>query len=179
MTEADQLVQEIEQSRAALIAGASSLTEVQGAFKPAEGQWSVAEVLEHLYLAELSGIAKIWAALNALRANRGWSEERPNRGKSIEAIVAATRKANEVAPPIATPHIGGPIQFWLTATRSLRPVLTELGAELRNTNLEDVVFPHFLSGPLDGRQRLAFLRFHLQRHVNQIASIRSSRRFPV
>jgi hypothetical protein len=120
-------------------------------------------------LAELSGIAKIWAAHNALGANRGWSDERPNRGKSIESIVAATWKAKEVAPPIVTPHIDGPIQFWLTATRSLRPLLADLGAELRNTNLEDVVFPHFLSGPLDGRQRVAFLRFHLQRHADQIA----------
>src|ERR1700687_3276804 len=105
MTETDRLVQDVEQSRAALIAAVSSLTEAQGALKPAEGQWSVAEALEHLYLAELSGIAKIWAALDALRAGKGWAEARPNRGKSIEAIVAATWKANEVAPPIATPHI--------------------------------------------------------------------------
>jgi DinB family protein len=179
MTETDQLIQGVEQSRAALIAAVSSLTEAQGAFKPAEGQWSIAEVLEHLYLAELSGIAKIWAALDAFRADNGWAAARPNRGQSIEAIVAATWKANEVAPPIATPHIGSPIQFWLTATRSLRPVLADLGAQLGATNLEDVVFPHFLSGPLDGRQRLEFLRFHVQRHADQIARIRSSSSFPV
>ena len=58
MTETDQLIQDVEQSRTALIAAVSSLTEAQGAFKPAEGHWSVAEVLEHLYLAELSGIAR-------------------------------------------------------------------------------------------------------------------------
>ena len=178
MTEGEQLIEEVEQSRTALIAAVASCTDAQGAFKPDEGQWSVVEVVEHLYLAELSGIAKIWAALDAFRAGKGWAEARPHRGKSIEEIVAETWKAKEVAPPIATPHIGGPIQFWLTATRSLRPVLGDLGAQLGNTNLEDVVFPHFLSGPLDGRQRLEFLRFHVQRHSDQIARIKSSASFP-
>jgi DinB superfamily len=178
MTPADQLIQEVEHARATLIAAVSSLTERQGAFKPADNQWSVVEVLEHLYLAELSGVAKIWVALDLLRANEGWAEARPNRGKSIEAIVAATWKTNEVAPPIATPHIGGPMQFWLAATRSLRPVLADLGARLGDSNLEDIVYPHFLSGPLDARQRLEFLRFHIQRHARQIARIRAARAFP-
>ncbi len=40
------------------------------------------------------------------------------------------------------------------------------------------VFPHFLSGPLDTRQRLEFLRIHTQRHIHQIARIQSGAEFP-
>jgi hypothetical protein len=60
--------------------------------------------------------------------------------------VDRTWKQKEIAPPIATPHIGGSLGFWLAATRSLRSVLADLGAMMRDSNLEDVVFPHFLSG---------------------------------
>jgi hypothetical protein len=139
----------------------------------------VIDVLEHLYLAEVSGVSKIWTALDDLRAGRRWAEARANHGKSIEEVVARTWKPKEVSPPIATPHIGGPLSFWLVATRSLRPILAGLGAKLQDINLEDVVFPHFLSGPLDARQRLDFLRFHIERHAGQIARIRASDGFPI
>ena len=178
MADVDSLIQAVERARAKLVSSVVGLSDAHAAFKPTEGQWSIVEVMEHLYLAELSGIAKIWAASEALRAGRGWAEARPNRGKPIEEVVAATWRPKEVAPPIATPHIGGPLQFWLSATRSLQPVLAELGGHLRGANLEDVVFPHFLSGPLDARQRLEFLRFHIERHTNQVARIRSSEGFP-
>ena len=178
MADVGTLIHAVERARAKLVSSVLDLSDAHAAFKPAEGQWAIVEVLEHLYLAEFSGIAKIWAALEALKAGRGWAEARPNRGKTIEDIVAATWKPKEVAPPIATPHIGGPIQFWLSATRSLQPVLDELGGHLRGANLEDVVFPHFLSGPLDAQQRLEFLRFHIERHTDQVGRIRSSEGFP-
>jgi hypothetical protein len=40
------------------------------------------------------------------------------------------------------------------------------------------VYPHFLSGPLDARQRLEFLRFHIERHTAQVWRVRSSHGFP-
>jgi hypothetical protein len=60
----------------------------------------------------------------------------------------------------------------------LTPVLTELTAALDGLPLEDVLFPHFLSGPLDARQRLEFLRFHMERHIAQIESIRNHQLYP-
>jgi hypothetical protein len=119
-----------------------------------------------------------WAAVDGLRAGRAWAEALPNRGKRIEDVVATTWKPKEVAPPIATPHIGGPLEFWLSATRSLSDILADLGAQLEGVNLEEVVFPHYLSGTLDGRQRLEFLRFHIDRHLGQIGRVRTSAGFP-
>jgi hypothetical protein len=178
MEDAEPLIEHVERARTALLASVSGLSDSQAASRPPAGGWSINEVLEHLYLAEISGVSKIWAALDALKAGSGWTGERPNRGKPIEAIVAATWKEREIAPPIAQPHIGGPLAFWLSATRSLRPVLAELGVHMRNVDLEQVVFPHFLSGPLDGRQRLEFLRFHIERHAAQVERVRGSAGFP-
>jgi hypothetical protein len=178
MREVDDLTAAVERAREKLLGSVAGFSDAQAAFRPGEGQWSVLEVLEHLYLAEMSGVAKIWGALEALQAGRGGAEARPNRGRSIEEVVAVTWKPKEAAPEIATPHIGGPLRFWLAAHRSLRPLLADLGAKLQGVDLEAVVFPHFLSGPLDARQRLEFLRFHIERHAGQIVRIRASDGFP-
>lgn len=177
-TEAHRLVDSIEEARTALLDAVAGLGSVQAAFKPAAGAWSIEEILEHLYLAELGGITKIWAALQDARSGRGWAGALPNQGKPIEEVIALTWKAKETAPPVATPHFGGPLVAWVAALRSLRAPLRELAEELADAELGQVVFPHFLSGPLDGRQRLEFLRFHIQRHLAQIQSIQQCQGFP-
>lgn len=92
--------------------------------------------------------------------------------------MAGTWQPKEVAPGIATPHIGGPLEAWISSLRSLRAVLTDLATELEGLDLEAIVFPHYLSGPLDGRQRLEFLRFHMERHLEQIRRLQSHSAFP-
>jgi hypothetical protein len=178
MTEVGALIEAVESSRRTLIDRIAGLTEAQAGFRPADGQWNVLEIVEHLYLAELSGVSKIWAALEGVRGGREWPEARPNASKPIEDIVAATWKPKEVAPPIATPHIFGPLSFWVASTRSLTPILAKLGSELEAVSLEAVVFPHYLCGPLDGRQRLEFLRYHIDRHLSQIDGVRTSPDYP-
>ncbi len=173
-----QLIADVESARAGLLARVRGLTDVQGAYRPAPDAWSIAEIVEHLYLAELSGVSKIWQAARDARQGRGWRDAHPNRGQSIEAIVAATWKPRETAPPIATPHIGGGLSFWVAATSTLTPILSATGAELEGLPLEEVVFPHFLSGPLDAHQRLEFLRFHIERHLNQVTEVMASAGFP-
>jgi hypothetical protein len=174
VTEVEALVILVEEARDALLRVLSELTETQAAFKPAPDQWSIVEVVEHLYLAELSGVSKIWAACEALRQGAAWRNARPNAGQHIETIIAQTWKPKETAPPIATPHIGGPLSYWIECTRSLTPILAALGAQLEDVPLDEIVFPHFLSGPLDGRQRLEFLRYHIERHLGQIAAVRAA-----
>ena len=172
-----QLVESVERARTELLEVAAGFSIAEGAFRPTDGGWSIAEIVEHLYRAELSGVTKIWAALEQRRAGQMWDGELPNRGKKIEHIIAATWRPREVAPPVATPSIGGPLTAWISNLRSLRAVLHDLATELETVNLEELVFPHFLSGPLDARQRLEFLRFHLERHRDQIERVRSHRDF--
>ena len=172
------LVNSVEMARERLIAEVQGLRSDQATFKPTPEEWSVVENIEHLYLAEISGLTKIWAAASQVRAGQKWEGERPNHGKSIEAIVDATWKPKEVAPGIATPHIGGPLPVWISSLRSLRSVLNDLSSQLEGLDLEAIVFPHYLSGPLDGRQLLEFLRFHMDRHLEQIRRLRSHPDFP-
>jgi hypothetical protein len=178
MTEVEALIETVEHARTELLAAVSTLSDAQGAFTPDASEWSVAQNVEHLYLAELSGVTKIWTAADLVHGGQPWSEAIPHRGKSIEQVVAETWKPRETAPPIATPHIGGPLSFWVAATRTLTPLLHDVGQRLEGLLLDEVVFPHFLSGALDARQRLEFLRFHIERHHAQIQRVLDARAFP-
>lgn len=176
--EAARLAEAVETARDALLATVASLSDAQASWKPAPDVWSVTENVEHLFLAELSGTTKIWAAREETHAGRGWIGELPNAGLPIEAIVAATWRAHEQAPAIATPHIGGPLAAWRVNLRALRTPLASLADALDDDDLSQIVFPHFISGPLDARQRLAFLRFHIDRHHAQILRLFDSAGFP-
>ncbi len=101
-----------------------------------------------------------------------------NQGRSIEEIIARTWKPKETAPPIATPHIGGPLSYWLEYIKTSQLLLDKLEGVLDGLDPETVVFPHFLSGPLDAGQRLQFLRFHIVRHRDQITEMMADANFP-
>jgi hypothetical protein len=177
-TEVSRLVAAVEKARSSVLDCIADLTETQAAFRPAEAEWSIVEIVEHLYLAELSGVTKMWAAVSDFRAGARWVGGRPHHGKPIEEVVAETWNTKEVAPPIATPHTGGPLACWHSTFRSLTPALNDLAVQLETARLEDIVFPHFLSGPLDSRPRLEFLRYHMERHLTQIGRIRGYSSFP-
>jgi hypothetical protein len=167
------LVADVEQARQRVLDAVAGLSTEQGAFKPAPSEWSIAECLEHLFLAEHGGVSGLWKAIEGMRARRPvWSGNPVHRGLSIEEVVRRTWGPSQQAPGNAVPHTGGPVAYWTSCLESCRPVLARLGCELEALDLETVVYPHVVSGPLDGRQRLEFLRFHLDLHRGQIEGVK-------
>jgi hypothetical protein len=179
MTEISGLIQQVSDARCRLLQQVQGLSERQAAFKPNHDSWSISEVLEHLVLAECSGVTKIWAAADGVRSgNPVWTGQHANSGLGIDAVVARTWKEKEAAPSIATPHIGGPLQYWVESLKLAQTLLRALGNALEGLDLGTIIYPHFLSGPLDARQRIDFLRFHIDRHGGQINRIKSLADFP-
>lgn len=126
-------------------------------------------------LAEQVGINGIWKALDGYRRGQPvWSGEPIHRGKSIEEVIAATWKEREEVPAVAAPRCGGPLGYWTAALRSCRPVLAQFQNALEGIDLEQIIYPHPISGPLDARQRLEFLRFHLDRHRGQVLRVQAA-----
>jgi DinB superfamily len=179
MQTAQDLINKVAEARRKVIATIANLTPAQASFKPVPEEWSVLENIEHVVLAEISGVSKIWQAADSFREGTPvFTGVHTNHGLSIDEVVARTWKPKEIAPPIATPHIGGPLQYWITYCESCQSVLDRLGTALHGLDLQQVIFPHFLSGPLDARQRLEFLRFHLDRHRAQILRLLDHESFP-
>ena len=174
-----ELIADVAAARFRLVRAAEGLSPDQGAFKPASDRWSVQEVIEHLVLAEQAGINRIWQAAEAIRRGQPvWSGDPVNRGQPIEQIVARTWKPKEVAPSWVTPRGEGPLAYWIACLKGCQPVLEALGEALRGLDLSRVIFPHVLSGPLDAHQRLEFLRFHMDRHLQQIEAVKMDPAFP-
>ncbi len=169
-----QLIGAVAAARAQAILQVKGFTAQQAAFQPSEGEWSTLQILEHLVLAEVSGVSKIWQAAE----DKSSQAENVNEGLSIEEIVARTWRPKESAPPIATPHIGGPLAYWIAYFEACQQILDPLHPVLSGLDLETVIYPHFLCGPLNARQRLEFLRFHIERHIAQIARIKSAAGYP-
>jgi DinB superfamily len=179
MNEAAALIQEVSIARSMVLEDVRGLSDRQTAFKPEHNSWSINEVLEHLVLAEQSGVTKIWAAVEGIRLGKPvWTGEHKNSGLEIDVVVARTWKEKEEAPSIAMPHIGGPLAYWVKSFELGQSLLQALGNVLEDFNLETIIFPHFLCGPLDARQRIEFLRFHMDRHRHQINRLKNAVAFP-
>ena len=179
MKELDQLIGAVARARGHFLASVDGLNPEQAAFKPEATRWSVQEVTEHIVRAEEAGIVGIWWALEGyLQEKPVWTGEPVNRGLSIEDVVARTWQPKEQVPEIAVPQWGRSLSYWIACLRSKQMVLEELGHALAGVPLELVIYPHPISGPLDVRQRLAFLRFHLDRHREQVEHLKREVGFP-
>lgn len=167
-----ELIADVAEARERVIAAVAGLAADQATRKPAPDEWAVAQVIEHLVLAEHGGIIRIWQAAEGVRSGEPvWQGEAVHRGRSIEEIIATTWRAREDAPANAVPQTNGPLAYWVASLDACQPVLVALGKALDGLDLETVIAPYAISGPLDARQRLEFLRWHMDHHRQQIAEI--------
>ncbi|GAB3024818.1 DinB family protein [Spirosoma pulveris] len=169
MSPLDQLLDDVASARTQYTYEVEKLTEEQAHWKPSADEWSATEITEHLYWAEHGGIWGMWRAFHAHQAGTPiWTGELVHRGLPIETIIERTWQEKEIVPLIAAPRMGGPVAFWLSAFNSLQQPLRDLSTALADADLESIIHPHPLSGPLDIRQRFEFLRFHIDRHRKQV-----------
>lgn len=174
MNQVKKLISEVLAARNRYLDTVRQLPEVQAQWKPSPVVWSVVDITEHLYWAEHGGIHGMWKVMQAARdGKKTWEGERVHKGLSIEEIVEKTWKPKEIVPAVAAPRLGGPIGFWAASLESLQVELNALGHELNDEELESLIHPHPISGPIDIRQRFEFLRFHIDRHLNQVEELKS------
>jgi len=170
-----ELLEEIHASRARILAEVAGLSTDQGAWRLDSSTWSLQHVLEHLVLAERGGYNLICTAAARHRAGDPvWSGPSKNDGLSIETIIERTWQSRETAPDSATPSGEWSLSVWASHLRNCDDLLRDLPTVLDGLPLADVIYPHFLSGPLNAIQRLEFLRFHLDHHLPQVRRIKAS-----
>lgn len=173
------LLNQIAEARHHFINAASGLTPGQSQFKSAHEVWSVAEIVEHMVWAEMGGINGIWKTFAAIKANKPiWQGEAIHHGLSIEEIIDKTWKPKEQVPEVARPRWGGPVEYWIEGLKGCQPLLEALARQVRGYDLEKIIYPHIISGRLNVVQRMQFLRFHLNRHQQQIENIKMHAGYP-
>ncbi len=165
----ERLLSDVRGSRVRVLGLVDGLTTDEGARKPSESAWSVQDVLEHLVLAERGGYDLIRTAADRFRRDDPvWTGKSENDGLAIEAIIERTWKPKEDAPNSATPTGAWSVGIWSAHLASCDALLSDLPRVLEGLPLGEVIYPHFLCGPLNAVQRLEFLRYHMDRHATQI-----------
>jgi len=181
MSKLPPLLQSVSTARQQFIAAASNLNHAQTQYKPGADEWCVVDNVEHMVWAEMGAINGMWKTLEGIKNNKPiWTGDDIHQGLPIEDIIAKTWKEKEQVPEIAKPRWGGPVSYWIGALNNCQPLLEALCRAVDESGYdpEQIIYPHILSGPLNVVQRLEFLRFHLNRHQNQIERVKACAGFP-
>lgn len=171
----ERLISEVGEARSRMLDAVRSLSAEQCEAKPSTEEWSVAEVLEHLVLSEELGIVKLWEAVDKIGTHKSPCCSsllgKGRQSKEVEEAIADLWLENNIAPGALAPRLHGPKDYWVKRFQSCNFLLHALGARLRDRDLETIAFPYFSLGPLSARQRLQFLRFHIDHHIWQVFRI--------
>ena len=170
-------MQELESAFEALLLRAKRFPPAQLRFQPAPASWSIMQVLEHLYLAEMNTV-------NYLES-KGIALAKSKRSKPTGVIRTA----------LLVTVLRSPLKFKIPSER-VRPTaklaLDELETQWRETrhrlkdfvegfpaeNYHSPVLPHPRAGLLTLSQTLTFLNEHFRHHLRQVERIRNAKGFP-
>lgn len=166
------LIQDVSIARTQYIDKVAGISEAQASWKPDAEVWNVVEITEHLFWAEQGGIFGMWKTLHAIReGSMGRTFESPHKNMPVEKVILTTWQPKEKVPAVAAPRLGGLLSFWKPSLSSLQEVLNAFGQDLQEDELRLQAHPHPISGPLDFQQRIEFLRFHINRHKEQVSQL--------
>jgi hypothetical protein len=172
MTIVEKLIKDVSDSRKIYINQVKSFPEIKAQWKPSPEVWNMVEITEHLFWAEQGGILGMWKTIYAIRDGKMERKyESDHQGMPVEQIIDLTWQPKELVPAVAAPRFGGPLKFWCEALNSLQEILEAFGRDLKDDELRIQAHPHPISGAMDFQQRLEFLRFHLNRHREQVSNL--------
>lgn len=160
------MFEKIQKIREKVLKSVRSLSDEQLNEIPEEGKWSVAQVLEHLYLMEMNTVDGILETLSKDVYN-------PTEEKPIHQILDRTVK--RVAPDDLTPS--RKFQTLEELERKLnqsREALLQSIEGVSEEDLENKSFIHRRYGLLSIRQWVLLVGYHEERHLQQIEEIKEA-----
>jgi len=174
-TERSYLVDQLEQSRKAMLASIDGLTDAQWKFKPSPTAWSVQECAEHIVLAEG------FIFEGAQQVLKSPAVERPEKSNSqvdhtlVAMIQDRSRKATAPEPLVPGRKFATPAE----AAKAFNVARDKTIAYVKSTqdDLRTHVGPG-PAGPMDSYQFLLLLASHSARHTAQIREVEASPGYP-
>ena len=135
--------------------------------RPAENEWSVGEVIHHLFLVEQAVVAELEKASQRPPQKIGFLK------KLIPMRVVSWRFIRVSAPKAVTPagfrNASDSMRSWETARNRLK----EFCRTLDPKRLRQIAFRHPVLGNIDGLATISMVAFHEERHYKQIKEILS------
>ena len=133
--------------------------------RPADTEWSVAEIVHHLHLVEELVIRQMEKELQKPPQQIGMLR------KLIPVSIVSLRLTRVKAPKAATPLEPPAKDENIAELNSTRAKLKELCTKQGEARLKKIIFMHPVLGQIDGTQTVSFVGYHELRHYKQIRDV--------
>ncbi len=171
------LVQHLERTRDAFVAQTDGLSAAQYRFASSADGWSIAQIVEHVALAELR-ILEVIGQLPQAPAPSEAKTRGDARFARLDATVPTRDQRRIVAPgPLVPRGTWASPATSLTAFVDARAQTIDAAAAVDAEALEHVL-PHRFFGEFDLEEWAYFLALHSARHTAQVLELKRSPGFP-
>ena len=174
--------------RRQLDARLENLSEAQQNFRPADGAWSIADIIDHLAITEHNTVKLIGmllkksegaaAATAATDAGDGDGVDAqtatsapPFQPFSLDNFIEQVKDVKLTAPEVVRPGGNVTLADALANLRRTRADIEAMRPRLESANLGVATYPHPAFGEFNAAQWLAFNGLHERRHLRQIENL--------
>jgi len=133
--------------------------------RPAQGEWSVAEIVHHLALVEERVIKELEGAIARPPQRIGFFR------RLIPTAIVSSRLIRVKAPKAVKPLDAPDKDTVIENLDRTRATLKRFCATHGNERLRQLVFKHPFLGNIDGVATVLFVGYHEQRHYKQIREV--------
>ena len=161
-----------------LFSKVEGLSESQQTYRPEEGSWTIAEIMEHLANVH-EGMGKVTSKLiKEAEASESSARSDGTIGPVSMEFLRELADQKFHAPENVRPAGGVRIEDSVEKLKSNYTRLLSLKPKIEALDLSGPTFPHAAFGPLNGYQWLALIGLHESKHLEQIKAIQASPGFP-
>jgi hypothetical protein len=133
--------------------------------RPADGEWSVAEIVHHLCLVEARVIKELEAAIARTPQRVGFFR------RLLPTSIVSSRLIRVKAPKAMNPLDAPARDLAVENFDRTRSNLKTLCATHGNERFRKLIFKHPFLGEIDGVATVSFIGYHEQRHYKQIREV--------
>lgn len=181
--------------RRQLAARVENLSEAQQTFRPAEGAWSIAEIIDHLSITEQNMVQLIGTLLKKseggiageINAGDGGDDRsvdartagaaQPFQPFSLDHFVEKIKEVKLTAPERVRPGSNTSLAEALDKLERTRAAIEAMRPRLETADLYAATYPHPAFGEFNTAQWLAFIGLHESRHLRQIENLMAAPEF--
>lgn len=175
--EREQLLTLLHVSMDELLRECERIAPAQWAYRPDESRWSVAMIVEHLCLTEVSLLGRAKSALRH-EPDPEWEQKTGGKFELIERVMPSRRRRAQ-APDGLLPRGERALPDSLAEFKGLRAATLKFVGQVDQplkSHTAEHPFPIF--GTLNAHQWLIYIPWHTQRHVEQMRELIAHAEFP-